>query len=260
MGYTGRIAGTRHCPRRGAPDRISLFRGTGVIRVANPLLQHYIKLTEFLGYALGPDYEVALHDLTDKDRSIVAIANNHVSGRDVGAPLTNMALRILRDKSYENRDYILHYLGVSSTGKTLRSSTMFIKKDGKLVGMLCINFDDSRYQAVSDALLRLCHPDQFVDTNFQVAADAADRAAENPAEHFPTSIHGVAADAVMRELEHRGITASRLNAEERIQIISALDEAGIFLLKGAVKDVADALECSQASIYRYLTLIRRDES
>ena len=40
-----------------------------------PLLQHYIKLTEFLGLALGPDYEIALHDLTDKNRSIIAIAN-----------------------------------------------------------------------------------------------------------------------------------------------------------------------------------------
>ena len=39
------------------------------------VLQHYIKLTEFLGKALGPDYEVALHDLTRKDRSIIAIAN-----------------------------------------------------------------------------------------------------------------------------------------------------------------------------------------
>ena len=60
--------------------------------MANPLLQHYIKLTEFLGQALGPDYEVALHDMTDKNRSIVAIANNHISGREIGAPLTNMAL------------------------------------------------------------------------------------------------------------------------------------------------------------------------
>ena len=235
------------------------MNGIGVSRMANPLLQQYIKLTEFLGYALGPDYEVALHDLTDKDRSIVAIANNHVSGREVGAPLTNVALRILRDKSYENQDYILHYLGVSSSGKTLRSSTMFIKKDGKLVGMLCINFDDSRYQAVSDALLKLCHPDQFVDTNFQVDAAAAGQAGGDDTEHFPTSIHGVAADAVLRELERRGITASRLTAEERIQIISTLEQAGIFLLKGAVKDVADALECSQASVYRYLSLIRKDE-
>ena len=53
--------------------------------VTNALLQHYVKLTEFLGQALGPDYEVALHDLTDKNRSIIAIANNHVSGAEHSA-------------------------------------------------------------------------------------------------------------------------------------------------------------------------------
>ena len=68
--------------------------------VPNALLQHYVKLTEFLGQALGPDYEVALHDLTDKNRSIIAIANNHVSGREIGAPLTNVALSILQDPAH----------------------------------------------------------------------------------------------------------------------------------------------------------------
>lgn len=225
--------------------------------MANPLLQYYVKLTEFLGYALGPDYEVALHDLTDKDRSIIAIANNHISGRDVGAPLTNVALRILRDRSYEKQDYLLHYLGVSTSGKTLRSSTMFIKQDGRLIGMLCINFDDSRFQAVSDAMLRLCHPDHFVDTNFQADESASDSL--TPAERFHNSIHGVATDAVLRELDRRGITADRLSADERVQIISALDSEGIFLLKGAVKDVAEAMGCSQASVYRYLSLARKED-
>lgn len=226
--------------------------------MANSLLQHYVKLTQFLGYALGPDYEVALHDLTDKNRSIIAIANNHVSGRDVGAPLTNMALRILRDKSYEKQDYLLHYLGVSSSGKTLRSSTLFIKQDGRLVGMLCINFDDSRYQAASDAILRLCHPDHFIDTNFH---QAEENFPDSPttAERFHNSIHGVATDAVLQELDQRGITADRLSTEERVQIIRSLDKDGLFLLKGAVKDVAKALGCSQASIYRYLSLARKEE-
>jgi len=112
--------------------------------VASQLLQQYVKLTEFLGHTLGPDYEVALHDLTDRNRSIVAIANSHVSGRELGAPLTNTALKILRDKSYESHDYLLHYRGVSADGRILRSSTFFIKQNGKLIGMLCINFDDRR--------------------------------------------------------------------------------------------------------------------
>ena len=154
----------RHCKEN------SLKRGG---QMANPLLQHYIKLTEFLGQALGPDYEVALHDMTDKNRSIVAIANNHISGREIGAPLTNVALKILMDKSYETQDYRLHYCGLSAEGKTLRSSTMFIKHNGKLVGMLCINFDDSRYLAASENVLRLCHPDIFYRRPYRTAAGRA---------------------------------------------------------------------------------------
>ena len=50
----------------------------------------------------------------------------------------------------------------------------------------------------------------------------------------------------------------RLTPEERIQIITALEQGGIFLLKGAVKDVSAALGGSQASVYRYLSQIRRE--
>ncbi|WP_373164177.1 transcriptional regulator [Agathobaculum sp. Marseille-P7918] len=231
--------------------------------MANPLLQHYMKLTEFLGQALGPDYEVALHDLTDKNRSIIAIANNHVSGREVGAPLTNVALKILMDKSYESQDYRLHYCGVSAAGKTLRSSTLFIKQNGRLIGMLCINFDDSRYQEASESILRLCHPDAFVEDHCQPDRPQSGetiRAVPATTESFHNSIDAVAGDAVSRELARLGVTADRLTPDERIQIISSLEAGGIFLLKGAVKDVADALHCSQASVYRYLSQIKKDET
>lgn len=231
--------------------------------MANPLLQHYMKLTEFLGQVLGPDYEVALHDLTDKNRSIIAIANNHVSGREVGAPLTNVALKILMDKSYESQDYRLHYCGVSAAGKTLRSSTLFIKQNGRLIGMLCINFDDSRYQEASESILRLCHPDAFVEDHCQPDRPQSGetiRAVPATTESFHNSIDAVAGDAVSRELARLGVTADRLTPDERIQIISSLEAGGIFLLKGAVKDVADALHCSQASVYRYLSQIKKDET
>lgn len=226
--------------------------------MVNPLLRHYVKLTEFLGQALGPDYEVALHDLTDKNRSIVAIANNHVSGRNVGAPLTNVALKILMDKSYENQDYVLHYRGISMNGRKLRSSTLFIKHNHRLVGMLCINFDDSRYQAVSEQIARLCHPDSFVELNFQMDEQRVENPQAGALESFHNSIDAVASDAVNRELARLGVTPERLTPEERIQIITALEQGGIFLLKEAVKDVSAALGCSQASVYRYLSQIRRE--
>ena len=166
------------------------------------------------------------------------------------------------DKSYEKQDYRLHYRGVSVGGKKLRSSTLFIKSNGKLVGMLCINFDDSRFQSVSRNILQLCHPDAFVEELYQTHNAPEGSSTSLPqvtTESFHNSIDAVAGDAVDRELARLGVTADRLTPDERIQIIASLEAGGIFLLKGAVKDVADAMHCSQASVYRYLSQIKKDE-
>ena len=225
------------------------------------LLQQFSKLTEFLGRALGPDYEVALHDLTDKDCSIVAIANNHISGREIGAPLTNVALKIIADRSYLTSDYRVHYRGVSADGKMLRSSTFFIKDDaGALIGMLCINFDDSRYKALSDSILGLCHPDAFVETNFLFDEQrlATQLLPEEP-ESFQHTPRGVAGSEVASVLRDLNVAADRLTQDEKMEVVGVLESRGVFLLKGAVKDVAEALCCSPASVYRYLSKLRKDD-
>ena len=51
-------------------------------------LEPYAAMVEFLGKALGDNVEIALHDLTSKEQEIVAIANNHNSGREIGAKLS----------------------------------------------------------------------------------------------------------------------------------------------------------------------------
>lgn len=258
MGITGKEDGRGGAPA-GLPAAHAGGRESCMPNIPNTLLQQYVKLTEFLGMALGPDYEVALHDLTDKNRSIIAIANGHISGREIGAPLTNVALSILMDKSYETQDYRLHYSGVSVSGKHLRSCTMFIKQSGRLIGMLCINFDDSRYQAVIEEILRLCHPDPFARGLSQPEAKDGGPSQPPPCrpETFRNSTEAVALDAIHHELGRLGVSAERLTSGERLQIITALEESGIFLLKGSVKDVAAGLHCSQASVYRYLAQIRK---
>lgn len=232
--------------------------------MANTLIQHYIRLTEFLGAALGPDYEVALHDMTKKNGSIVAIANGHISGRSIGSPLSKLALRDLRNRRYETEQSRLNFRTVSDNGKTLRSSMLFIQQQEKLVGLLSISFDDSRYQAMSDTILHLCHPESFIEQYYkfnETLVVQANRSAGGPDfaedERLEVSIEQVAMDAVTQELEKRGVSADRLTSEERLQIIAALEKNGVFLLKSAVKDVAVGLGCSSASIYRYLTQIRK---
>ena len=223
--------------------------------VPNPLLQQYIKLTEFLGLALGPDYEVVLHDLTNKDHSIIAIANSHISGRKLGAPLTNMALSILRDKSYEHTDYHLHYYSINVNGKDLRSSTFFIKDSGELIGLLCINFDDSRYMELHEKLFSLIHPGNFVKNISSGIAESKENVKDLSSritENFAIDV------ASLREQIFNDATASfttpvdRLNQNERKEIMIKLYEQGLFQLKGSIPFVAKRFSCSQATIYRYL--------
>ena len=204
------------------------------------------------------DTEVSTRKTSVSQRKqIIAIANSHISGRKLGAPLTNMALSILRDKSYERMDYHLHYYSINVNGKDLRSSTFFIKDSGKLIGLLCINFDDSRYRAISDHILKLCHPDLFVtDVLAQPLPESEDDiSARSSPEKFRNSADAVALDAINRELERMGVTP-----EKRLQVIAALEAGGLFLLKGAVKSAAASLHCSPASVYRYITQIKNSDS
>lgn len=226
------------------------------------ILEQYIILTSFLGRTLGPCYEVVLYDLINKDRCIIAIMNNHISGRQIGTPLSNTALSILRDRIYEQMDYCLHYDGLSLNGKELKSCAFFIKSEGELLGLLCINFDDSGYLELGDRLLGLCHPDWFAMDTVPGLMGPEPRTISTPImqERFLNQSGDVLADAIHQELNQMGVDAERLTSGERMEIIAALEKKGIFLMKGVVKGVADRLHCSQASIYRYLNLIKSAET
>lgn len=222
-------------------------------------LDQYIKLVEFLGKVLGPDYEIVLHDLTDEKYSIIAIANGHVSGRNIGAPLTNLGLKIMAMGSYKNSDYVINYNGASKTNRVLRSSTMFIKDDtGEIVAMLCINFDDSKYVAISEEILKLCHPNELILQN--KSYDSVNSVLSDVPENFSESIAEVTETVLNEVLSDKNIPVNRLTQDERLNIVDVLNQKGIFMLKGAVSEVAKQLHCSEPSIYRYLNILNKDKN
>lgn len=222
------------------------------------VIRYFSTLVDFLGKVLGPDYEIALHEIDSDSQSIIAIANGNVSGRKVGAPITDLALKMIKDKVYEKRDYVLNYKGISKTGKVLRSSTIFIKEDdGTLVGMLCINFDGSRYADVSRQVLELCHPSILEDEVRQPIVPPS--SLTDAVENFPETI-SEAMDTVMSDcLQSSDASPDRLTQAEKIHIVEVLNQRGIFLLKGAVSQVAKQLCCSEPTVYRYLSMVNNDK-
>ena len=68
------------------------------------LLYSYKTTVKFLGSVLGPDYEVVLQDLSNKNHSVIAIENGHISGRTIGSPLTSAVFQMLSSKVYEENE------------------------------------------------------------------------------------------------------------------------------------------------------------
>ena len=229
------------------------------------MLLQYTRIVEFLGQALGPDYEIVLHEILPEQSRVAAIANGGISGRSVGAPITNAALRMIIQKQYEANDYNINYTGQLANGKTIRASTMFIKDGGKLVGLLCINFDDSRFHEISDSLLRLVHPDDFVHRHYFPSDAPAKQpmqpqhSAAQPAEHFQSDMNGLMEDLFETVTKDAGVPLRRLTQAERAEIVARLYEQGMYELRGAVQFTVEKLGCSQASVYRYIKCAKTAE-
>ena len=217
-------------------------------------LHYFTKIAEFIGRVIGPDYEVALHDISDRDGALVAIANGHISGRTIGMPVSDRLQNIIESRVYENEDFILHEYGLSPSGKVLCSSSMFIKDvTDRLIGVMCINFDDSRYRELSQKVFNLCHPDALVNTNFRFDESKVPVNISEHSHRLTSAPDGSAYDIITAELKERNLNPDKLSSKDKLHFIAELDSKGVFLIKGAVKDAAAIFGCSQATMYRHLT-------
>lgn len=211
-------------------------------------LQRYKDIVEFLGECFADTVEVVLHDLSDFEHSVIAIKNGHVTGRDLGAPLSMYARNRLREAEESQVDRLMNYPGLANSGRQLRSSSYFIRGgDGEIIGMLCVNVDVSDYQVAQDALRRLT---LFADPDI----DSSSRSVLESPESFPTSINDLIEETLDEVLGAEGIDVERLSASERIGIVARLQQRDLFQVKGAVRAVADYLRVSEATVYRYLSL------
>lgn len=215
------------------------------------LLTQYDQLAQFLALFFGSNCEVVVHEITEENSGIYSIYNNGVSGRNVGDPLTRFSLKLIEDGTYKNKSFIVNYEGKSKdTNKIIRSATFFIKdKHNHLVGMLCINHDISLYKQVSDTVLGLVNLHVGADSDTSVA-DALLSYSEDISETIPEII-----EKVLFELDID--LNDKLETAEKIQIISILQNKGIFNVKGAIPEVAKTLNISEPSIYRYLANLKK---
>lgn len=199
-----------------------------------------------LAETFGPNCEVVLHDLSHPQRSIIAIANGHVTGRKVGDSLRDLVVTVLRSPHF-NQEYLANYTTRMPDGRILKSTTVLLRDAQRVpVGVLCINLDVTDLRRARQVL------DQLSATQ-EAGADAADSSPSDMPDHIWQVVERVVEGAIA----DAGVPVPEMSREAKLRIVQFLDDKGIFLIRRSVEYVAEQLQISRQTLYAYIEQVRQ---
>ena len=73
------------------------------------ILKSYEAVVDGMASLIGPFCEIVLHSLEDLNTSAIKIANGENTGRQVGSPITDLALKMLKDIEGSERNFSRSY-------------------------------------------------------------------------------------------------------------------------------------------------------
>ena len=210
-------------------------------------LKSFIPVVEGLGKTLGRHFEVVLHDLANKESSVIAIENGHITKRQEGSPPTDLLIDLINNKEFDD-NMKLNYFTHTDEGKPLKSSTFLIRNnEGEIIGALCMNIDLTSIKVGREFLENLEEVDKSQELD------------ESP-EKFPENVESFMDIIIENSLEKVNKPINLLSKEDKLKIVSYLDKNQIFNIKGAVARLANKLKVSRFTIYNYIDEVRAEKN
>ena len=200
-------------------------------------LSAYYPLCDAIALLLQPQAEVVLHDLASETVAHIA---NPFSHREVGEPSLLHEIDFRPDVAL-----IGPYEKVNFDGRRLKSISAVLRKDGRAVGVICINLDVTHLQSAIELLTALTR----VPTG-----------AGQPAVLFQEDWHERINQYVHAWTARNGVVIADLSRAQRLQLVGELAADGAFGGKHAAAYVSRVLQMSRASVYNYLRAAKGEES
>lgn len=202
-----------------------------------------VPLVDLLADFLGPRCEVVLHDFSKPKRTIVCIRNGQLTGRAVGGTITDLGLRMMHRLAKEPNASLrqVNYVTHGKDGRELKSASLIIRDRREAVGALCINLDLSPLRSLQQFLEQLC------------ATTTVSPVDPQREETFVPDFRRLMDEVLDKAMKNlNGIPPGRLQKKEKLAVLQALEQQGVFLLRGAVREVSHRLGLAAPTIYKYL--------
>ncbi|MGC3745424.1 helix-turn-helix transcriptional regulator [Enterococcus faecalis] len=202
-----------------------------------------------LGNFFGSTHEVILHSLENLKSSAIKVINGHFSNRKEGAPITDMALKMLSQVESEHDYAVKPYYNKNQKGVILKSSTIpVIGENDRIIGLICINMHLE--MPLIDYLQDLLPSGQQNDMSQEL----------KNSEHFSDNIDELITTSLtkVKQAVESDPNVSHLNQNK--EIVIRLYDQGIFNLKDSVIKIADRLGISKNTIYLHIRNHKKEEA
>ncbi len=209
------------------------------------MLENLKAIANGIAKQFGSNCEVAIHDLSgDLENSIIYIVNGHVTGRKAGSGTSKVVLETMHKESSDIKDHLC-YLTQTSDGRTLKSSTIFIRDgEGKVRFILSINYDITDLMSVGLSL-----------KNWITVEPEQDAAQPEP---IVGNINDLLENLIRQSVELVGKPVARMSKEDKIKAISFLNDSGAFLVTKSGDKVSEYFGISKFTLYNYMNEVKDD--
>lgn len=199
------------------------------------LVARWSPVCEVISRLLSPHAEVVLHDpVTD---SVLRIWNA-LSDRAPGDP---SLLGELNDLVPVGTDAYGPYPKSLPDGRRLSAVSAVIRdSEGRAEAVLCVNLDRTKFDDAANLLSGFAAP-----------------VSGQPRLLFDRDWRETLNDLVGQFVRDHGVPVERLDKAQRLQLLSLLEDAGIFTHRGAMPVVARALRISRSAAYQLLADTRK---
>ena len=203
------------------------------------ILEHYVKAGEIIAEMFAPYLEVVIHDLQAPDHSIIAIFNNHVTGRKIGDGTSDIGYKKLAN---ELPDKIVNYENKSPSGIKLKSSTLTIRnKHNKIIGSMAFNFDLTPFENIQEFFNTITKTNKSKLNDFP-----------KQEQFFLWSIRDELEQELNKYITANGLQGKALTKKDKLNVVALMNKKGHIKKRGSMSILSELLAITRPTLYKYL--------